>query len=72
MRQVSFTDLDEYLPTELRCLENPQTAIPAITKDRKLLGFVEAAVQQVPTIHDLYLGDAREMPGLARGRCILC
>jgi len=67
MRQVSFTDLEEYLPTELRSLEDPQTAIPAIAKDRKLLAFVDAAVQQVPTIHDLYLGDAREMPGLAPG-----
>ena len=63
-RQVCFTDLEDYVPAELRSLENPQTAIPAIAKDRRLLALIDEAVQQVPTQHDLYLGDARQMASL--------
>ncbi len=62
--EAPTTDLAEYLPDELRSLENPQTAIPAIAKDQKLLGLIAEAVQQVPTSHDLFLGDARRMPTL--------
>ncbi len=58
-------DLDRYLPEELRSLDNPQTALPSIAKDSKLLGLISEAVQQVPTTHDLRLGDARTMPELA-------
>lgn len=65
--QTSFTDLDRHLPSELQALENLQTAIPAIAKDRKLLALSEQAVQEVPTTHELYLGDARRMSGLAAG-----
>jgi len=57
--------LAEYLPAELKSLGNPQTAIPAIAKDRRLLGLIEEAVQRVPTTHDLHLGDARTMAALA-------
>lgn len=64
---TSFTDLDRHLPAELRTIENPQTAIPAIAKDRKLLSLIEQAVPEVPTTHELYLGDARRMSGLATG-----
>lgn len=52
---------EDYVPDELRSLDDPQTAIPAIAKDRRLLGLVHEAVQQIPTKHDLHLGDAREM-----------
>ena len=63
--QSCFTELDAYLPQELRGLENPQTAIPALAKDGRLLALIEQAVQEVPTTHDLYLGDARRMSALA-------
>ena len=63
--QVCFTDLANYLPSELQSLENPQTAIPAIAKDRRLLRLIDEAVQQVPTSHDLFLGDSRKMAALA-------
>ena len=65
MDQACFTDLHRYLPQEVRGLENPQTAIPALAKERRLLALIEQAVQEVPTTHDLYLGDARRMSGLA-------
>ncbi len=54
-------ELEKYVPLELRNLNDPQTAIPAIAKDRKSLALVREAVGQIPTRHDVRLGDARRM-----------
>jgi modification methylase len=51
--------IDDFIPEELRDLEDPQTAIPAIAKDARLLGLIHDAVQEMPTWHDVCLGDAR-------------
>src|SRR5271167_3151620 len=51
--------LNGYLSDELRVLDDPQTAIPRIAKDRRLTARIETAVRDVPTEHDLRLGDAR-------------
>lgn len=56
--------LDEFVPDELRELDDVQTAIPRIARTPKLTRLVEAAVQRVPTSHVLNLGDARKMTGL--------
>ncbi|MEX0678120.1 MAG: site-specific DNA-methyltransferase [Pirellulales bacterium] len=52
-------DLADFLPNELRRLDDPQTELPRIAKDRKLTTLIEAAVREIPTQHDLRLGDAR-------------
>ncbi len=52
---------EEFIPEELRELENPQTALPAIAKDARLTGLIEEAVRRIPTQHDLFLGDARSV-----------
>ena len=52
--------LEEFLPDELRSLENPQTALPAIAKDARLIGLVADSVRRIPTQHSLHVGDARE------------
>ncbi len=57
--------LDQFLPDELRSLENPQTDIPRIAKDRDLIALIENAAQRVPTSHHLFHGDSREMRELA-------
>lgn len=49
------------LPNELRNLDDPQTALPRIAKDRKLTALIEGVVKDIPTEHDLRLGDARSM-----------
>jgi DNA modification methylase len=49
------------LPPELGELSNPQTDIPRIAKDPKLTGAITAAIQNLPTAHDLHLRDAREL-----------
>jgi hypothetical protein len=57
-------DLSRYVPEELAKLDDPQTAIPRIAKDAQLIRLIERAVHQVPTLHSIYRGDARDMPGL--------
>ena len=52
---------EEFVPEELAALSNPQTAIPAIAKDARLIRLIEETVKRIPTSHDLYLGDARAM-----------
>jgi modification methylase len=52
---------DEFVPDELSSLADPQTAIPAIAKDARLIDLIEEAIKQIPTHHDLCLGDARAM-----------
>jgi modification methylase len=51
--------VDRYLPDELRSLSDPQTDLPRIAKDRRLTAQIESAVREIPTEHDLRLGDAR-------------
>ena len=52
-------DLRQAVPKELRSLENPQTAIPAIAKDARLMSLIDNAVRSIPTTHRLFLRDAR-------------
>ena len=60
--QISPTlDLTQFLPPEVYPLENPQTDIPRIAKDEKLIRLIEEAVRQIPTSHTMHLGDARGM-----------
>jgi len=54
-------DCIDYLPQAVSALENPQTDIPRIAKDKKLLKQIESAVQQIPTAHNLYQADARSI-----------
>jgi len=44
-----------------------QKAIPAIAKDAQFVGPIEAAVAQVPTKHQLLLGDSRSMASVPDG-----
>jgi len=58
---VADAGLEPYLPPGLPSLDNPQTALPAIAKDPALIARIHDAVQSVPTRHELFLGDARDM-----------
>jgi hypothetical protein len=55
---------EAFLPPELARLEDPQTDIPRIAKDAKLLRAIDEAVQRIPSHHELKLGDARSMASL--------
>ena len=59
--QTRYVDPQEYLPAGLPSLDDSQTALPAIAKDVQLTRAIEEAVQRIPTFHDLFHGDARNM-----------
>ena len=44
-------DLSAFIPPEALPLNNPQTDIPRIAKNEKLVGLIEEAVQRIPTRH---------------------
>lgn len=50
-----------YLPDSVSNLDNPQTDIPRIAKDRRLVKHIEAALQQIPTQHRLFQADSRRL-----------
>lgn len=54
-------NLANFVPEGARNLDNPQTALPAMAKDARLLSEIEHSVQRIPTSHTLYHQDAREM-----------
>jgi modification methylase len=54
-------DLTDWLPASLREIEDDQKAIPRIAKDAALIRQIEAALPGIPTAHDLWRRDAREL-----------
>ena len=52
-----------------RCIRsnNPQTDIPRIARDKKLIQLIEDAVRRIPTTHGIGVGDARTMNKLGAG-----
>lgn len=57
---MKFTP-DEFLPDGLPPLDNPQTALPAIAKNARLVERIQEAVRLIPTCHEVVIGDARGM-----------
>jgi DNA modification methylase len=57
-------DLSRFVPKDIGELDDPQTEIPRIAKDPNLVGLIDSAVQQVPSTHQLLLGDSRELSAL--------
>ena len=67
MTAPAKTDLEHTsLPPEIGELKNPQTDLPRIARDPKLTTVIESAVRGLPTQHDLYVRDARDLGILAR------
>ena len=63
-QQFAVDSLESYLPDELKELDNPQTAIPRIAKDTRLIQLIEQSAQRVPTQHAIHLGDSRRLESL--------
>jgi modification methylase len=57
-------DLSGFVPLELRDSGDAQTMIPRLAKDEQAVRVIEQSVQTIPTMHRLYLGDARKMLNL--------
>ena len=50
---------NQIVPQSLRCLTDPSRELPRLAKNRSAMAAIEAAVVEVPTRHQLLLGDAR-------------
>jgi DNA modification methylase len=61
MSATATKDYIDYLPKAVSFLENPQTDLPRIAKNKKLVKQIESAAQQIPTTHHLYQADARSL-----------
>jgi DNA modification methylase len=57
-------DLARFLPDDLGDLSDTQKAIPRIAKDPRLTAIIEQTLPQIPTTHELFRDDAREMAAL--------
>lgn len=53
--------LDHFLPSELGDLTDTQRAIPRIAKDLRITNLIDQCLPNIPSVHNLYLGDARFM-----------
>ena len=51
--------LDGLVPESLRHLEDLARDLPRLAKDSSAVAEIEAALRQVPTKHEIFLGDAR-------------
>ncbi len=58
---LSDEELAQYVPREIGPVDDPQKALPRIAKDRDLTSRIEATLPQIPTRHEIRLGDARAM-----------
>lgn len=58
---MSKPSLSDFVPEDLRRIENPQTELPRIAKNPVLLSRIERSIQQVPTTHELRMQDSREL-----------
>jgi len=61
MPEPTNIDHAEFVPRQVGRLKNPQTDLPRIAKDSKLTTLIESSLRNVPTTHDLYLHDARDL-----------
>jgi DNA modification methylase len=61
---VPSCDIDSYVPSGIQVGDHPQTALPRIAKDAKAIELIEQAVKQIPTRHDLYRMDSRDIQGI--------
>jgi modification methylase len=66
-RVSELFDLVRFVPPEVYPLNDPQTDLPRIAKDKRLVKLIEDAVRRIPTTHALNLGDARDMNTLEPG-----
>ena len=57
----SYPERTTRLIEQLGDLRNHQTALPRIARDAKLTALIEKAVHELPTAHDLYQHDARDL-----------
>src|SRR5437867_4409448 len=60
-RLVKTFHAENWLPKEVRDIGNHQTELPRIAKNATLIAQIERTLPQIPTRHDVYNADARQL-----------
>lgn len=60
-------DPAQWVPPEVGELKNHQTDVPRLAKDRKIIAAIESRLSQIPSLHELYNRDARDLSFLNDG-----
>ena len=60
------SDLDRWVPGSLGAVSahSDQRLVPGLARDHEASALIESAVQQIPSCHELYYGDARFLSGI--------
>jgi len=58
-------DPQAWVPPDVGDLSDHQTALPRIARDPKIIADIESRLSQIPTRHDLYRHDSRQIKFLA-------
>jgi modification methylase len=58
---LAAPNLEDFLPESVRDFRDEQTLIPRIAKDPILIREIEATLADIPTKHDLWRADARDL-----------
>jgi modification methylase len=54
----------DFVPPEICVGDDPQKALPRIARDPHAIALIEQAVRRIPTKHDLFLMDSRNIRGI--------
>jgi len=65
--RLPHPDFSHWLPASLREIADDQKAIPRIARDAALIRKIESVLPSIPTTHDLWQGDARELDFIPDG-----
>ena len=62
-------DLQEYVPERCEGLldtsnQELKSELPALARDKGRMGEIEKAVKSLPSHHEMYLGDARDVKAM--------
>lgn len=60
VKETSFDPAD-WIPIEVGQIKNHQTDLPRIAKDSRAISAIETRLAQIPTVHELYNRDARDL-----------
>src|SRR5258708_4953825 len=58
-------DLSVFVPKSVGTISNHQTDLPRIARDPKLTAAIDATLRDIPTSHDLYCHDSRDLQFIA-------
>lgn len=64
LARCAEANLESYVPAEIQIGDNTQTGLPKIAKDPISIALIENAVKRIPTRHELYRMDSRDIQGI--------